>query len=58
MNRGAFTDREKLILLTDLIHRLPMIQTVRYDAPYVNLEADKWDKFLKQVAELGVDDVQ
>ena len=54
--RGPMTDQEKLTELIDLIHKLPMIQIVRHEAAYVNLEADKWNEFLKQVALLGVDD--
>ena len=48
--------RDKLIKLTDMIHALHMVPTLRYQQQYMNIEADKWDEFLKQVAELGVDD--
>ena len=47
--------RDKLIKLTDMIHSLPMIVTIRHEAQYVNLEATKWNEFMKQVAELGLD---
>ena len=50
--------QEKLKQLTDMIHALPMAHTVRYETQYVNLEADKWNEFLKQVALLGVDDAE
>ena len=58
VDRGPATNREKLIELIALIHKLPMIQIVRHEAAYVNLEADKWNLFLEQVAVLGANDAE